>query len=138
TAPGTAPGTAPATAAGTAPGTAPGAADAAPDRGRHIAETIFREVVAGEVYAFGISEPGNDLVLFGSLSDAEPTGDGGFAFSGVKIFTSGSPVWTRLGTFGADKSDPANPKSVFGFITRDGGGVTVKDDWDTLGMRPSQ
>lgn len=108
------------------------------EHGRAIAEQIFADAVAGEIYAFGISEPGNDLVLFGSQSEATPDGAGGFAFTGTKIFTSGSPAWTRLGTFGTDASDPANPMSVFGFITRDGGGVTVKDDWDTLGMRASQ
>lgn len=103
-----------------------------------LAERIFTEVVAGEVYAFGISEPGNDLVLFGSQSNAIPDGAGGFSFTGTKIFTSGSPAWTRLGTFGTDHSVPDQPMSVFGFITREGGGVTVKDDWDTLGMRASQ
>src|SRR5699024_3669590 len=30
---------------------------------------IFEDAVAGEIYAFGISEPGNDLVLFGSNSE---------------------------------------------------------------------
>lgn len=106
--------------------------------GKTIARSIFEEVAAGEIYAFGISEPGNDLVLFGSQSDAIPDGAGGFSFTGTKIFTSGSPAWTRLGTFGTDRSDPDHPMSVFGFVTRDGGGVTVRDDWDTLGMRASQ
>lgn len=115
------------------------ARDDADDAGKKIARMIFDDAVAGEVYAFGISEPGNDLVLFGSQSEATPDGVGGFSFSGTKIFTSGSPVWTRLGTFGTDHSSPSDgPMSVFGFITRDGGGVTVKDDWDTLGMRASQ
>lgn len=108
------------------------------DADERIARRIFAEVAAGEVYAFGISEPGNDLVLFGSQSEATPDGSGGYAFTGTKIFTSGSPAWTRLGTFGSDRSEPENPYSVFGFISRDGGGVTVKDDWDTLGMRASQ
>lgn len=111
--------------------------DVSPDL-KALAESIFREVVAGEIYAFGISEPGNDLVLFGSLSEAVPDGSGGYRFIGTKIFTSGSPAWTRLGTFGTDHSVPEQPMSVFGFITRDGGGVAVKDDWDTLGMRASQ
>lgn len=107
-------------------------------QGKSIAELIFREVASGEIYAFGISEPGNDLVLFGSQSEAVPDGSGGYGFTGTKIFTSGSPAWTRLGTFGTDHSVPEQPMSVFGFITRDGGGVAVKDDWDTLGMRASQ
>ncbi len=30
-------------------------------------EQILRDAAAGEVFGFGISEPGNDLVLFGSI-----------------------------------------------------------------------
>lgn len=107
-------------------------------RGESVTDFLLTDAVAGEIYAFGISEPGNDLVLFGSGTRAEPDGDGGFSFYGTKIFTSLSPVWTRLGTFGTDSSDPDDPRSVFAFITREGGGFQIKDDWDTLGMRASQ
>jgi alkylation response protein AidB-like acyl-CoA dehydrogenase len=99
---------------------------------------VLEEAAAGEIFGFGISEAGNDLVLFGSSSEARPDGSGGYTFHGTKIFTSLSPVWTRLGTFGTDTSGDDGPHSVYGFITRDGGGVTVKDDWDALGMRGSQ
>src|SRR5690625_466085 len=99
---------------------------------------VFEEAVNGEIYAFGISEPGNDLVLLGSNSEARPDGAGGYTFHGVKIFTSNGPGWTRLGTFGTDASDPGDPRSVFAVITRDGGGFEIKSDWDTLGMRASQ
>lgn len=99
---------------------------------------IFDDALNGEIYAFGISEPGNDLMLFGSQSQARPDGNGGYTFHGVKIFTSNAPGWTRLGTFGQDDSDPDNPKSVFAVISRDGGGFEMKSDWDTLGMRASQ
>ena len=105
---------------------------------KEIAHRIFADAKQGEIYAFGISEPGNDLVLFGSQSEAAPDGEGGYAFTGTKIFTSGSPAWTRLGTFGTDRSDPDSPMSVFGFVQRTAPGITVKDDWDTLGMRASQ
>ncbi len=98
---------------------------------------VLREAADGEIFGFGISEPGNDLVLFGSGSEARPDGQGGYTFHGTKIFTSLSPVWTRLGTFGTDHSGD-EPMSVYGFISRDGGGVEIKDDWDTLGMRASQ
>jgi alkylation response protein AidB-like acyl-CoA dehydrogenase len=107
-------------------------------QGDHSVDFVLTDAVAGEVYGFGISEPGNDLVLFGSSTRAEPDGDGGFSFHGTKIFTSLSPVWTRLGTFGTDSSDPDAPHSVFAFITREGGGFDIKQDWDTLGMRGSQ
>jgi alkylation response protein AidB-like acyl-CoA dehydrogenase len=107
-------------------------------RGESVTDFVLTDAMAGEVFAFGISEPGNDLVLFGSATRAEPDGHGGYRFHGTKIFTSLSPVWTRLGTFGTDSSDPDAPMSVFAFIERAGGGFTVRDDWDTLGMRASQ
>jgi alkylation response protein AidB-like acyl-CoA dehydrogenase len=105
-------------------------------RGDHSADFVLEEAAAGEVFAFGISEAGNDLVLFGSRTDAQPDGEGGFAFTGTKIFTSLSPAWTRLGVLGTDGSGD-EPRSVFAFITRDGGGVEVRDDWDAMGMRAS-
>ena len=101
------------------------------------ADFLFEAALNGEIFGFGISERGNDLVLFGSTSEARPDGAGGYSFHGTKIFTSLSPVWTMLGTFGMDTTGES-PMSVYGFIRRDGGGVTVKDDWDALGMRASQ
>ncbi|MDN5797232.1 MAG: acyl-CoA/acyl-ACP dehydrogenase [Intrasporangium sp.] len=98
----------------------------------------LEEAAAGEILGFGISEAGNDLVLFGSSSRADPDGAGGYRFTGTKIFTSLSPAWTRLGTFGTDTSGDDGPHSVYGFVRRDDPGVAVKDDWDTLGMRASQ
>ena len=63
--------------------------------GRHLlrngnprGEIILRDAVAGELYGFGISEPGNDLVLFGSITKALPDSEGGYSFEGVKVFTS--------------------------------------------------
>jgi alkylation response protein AidB-like acyl-CoA dehydrogenase len=105
-------------------------------QGDSSADFVLAEAVAGEVFAFGISEAGNDLVLFGSRTDARPDGEGGFSFHGTKIFTSLSPAWTRLGVLGTDSSGD-EPRSVFAFVTRDGGGVQVRDDWDAVGMRAS-
>lgn len=105
-------------------------------RGDASANFVLEEAAAGEVFAFGISEAGNDLVLFGSRTAATPDGEGGFSFSGTKIFTSLSPAWTRLGVLGTDTSGD-EPRSVFAFVTRDGGGVEVRDDWDAVGMRAS-
>jgi alkylation response protein AidB-like acyl-CoA dehydrogenase len=106
------------------------------DRGDASLSYVFDEAAAGEIFAFGISEPSNDWVLQGSNTVAVPQDDGGYLLSGVKIFTSLSPVWTRLIVHGLDSS--GDPQLVYGFITRDGGGVEVKDDWDTVGMRASQ
>lgn len=113
--------------------------------GRHLVrngndrgELILRDAVAGELFGFGISEPGNDLVLFGSITKATPDGEGGYSFEGTKVFTSLAPVWTRLLTFGRDDSGEDGPHSVFGIMHREDGGFTIKDDWDTLGMRATQ
>lgn len=111
--------------------------------GRHLVregveagKQILTGAVAGEIYAFGISEPANDLVLFGSTTEAREDGEGGYTFHGTKIFTSLSPVWTKLLTFGRSQSDGG--KSVFALVDRADGGFEIKDDWDTLGMRGTQ
>ena len=92
---------------------------------------------AGEVFAFGISEAGNDLVLFGSDTVAEPRPDGSYTFTGTKIFTSLAPVWTQLGLHGLDTTSPDGPQMVYAFVPRTDA-VTTRDDWDTVGMRGTQ
>lgn len=106
-------------------------------RGDDSCDFILREAAAGEVFAFGVSEAGNDLVLFGSVSEARPDGEGGYSFHGTKIFTSMAPVWTRLGTFATDTTGEDGPHNVWGFVTR-GGGVETVGEWDVMGMRASQ
>lgn len=107
------------------------------ERGDTSLDYVLAEAVAGEVFAFGNSEAGNDQVLFDSNTVAEPLGDGSYAFTGTKIFTSLSPAWTRLGIFGKD-STGEEPVLVHAFITRQTPGYIIKDDWNTLGMRASQ
>ncbi|MBD7956464.1 acyl-CoA/acyl-ACP dehydrogenase [Microbacterium sp. Sa4CUA7] len=111
------------------------------DRGIPDLDHVLAGAVAGEVYAFGISEAGNDLVLFGSDTDATPQADGGYAFTGTKIFTSLAPVWTQLGLHGLDTTSPDGPKLVYAFVPRTEeheGRVVTRDDWDTVGMRGTQ
>ncbi|WP_053386607.1 acyl-CoA dehydrogenase family protein [Leucobacter japonicus] len=107
-------------------------------RGDRSLVRVLDEAVAGEIFAFGISEPGNDWVLQGSNTVADPQPDGSYRLSGVKIFTSLSPAWTRLIAHGLDASDPESPQLVFGFIERGDAGVSVSEHWDVLGMRASQ
>lgn len=107
-------------------------------RGDRSLGHVFEEARAGEIFAFGISEPANDWVLQGSRTVAEPQDGGAYRFSGVKIFTSLSPVWTRLIVHGVDASDPERPELVYGFIERSAPGIAVSDHWDVLGMRASQ
>ncbi len=115
-----------------------GVALALRNRGDDALTFLLDEAGRGEIFGFGVSEPGNDLVLFGSKTDAQPQDDGGYRFTGTKIFTSLSPAWTRLGTMGLDRSAPDSPKIVWAFIDRSEPGVSRKDDWNTLGMRASQ
>ena len=102
------------------------------DRGDHSLDWLLAEAAAGELFAFGVSEPGNDAVLWDSTTVAEPV-DGGFTFTGTKVFTSLSPAWTRLGVFGRH-----GDTLVHGFITRQTPGWSSLEDWDTLGMRATQ
>ena len=118
-----------------------GVAKVAADRGLQTLRFVQEGAAAGELFAFGISEAGNDLVLFGSDTTAAPSEDGGYAFSGTKIFTSLAPAWTQLGLHGIDTTSPDAPRIVFAFVPRDeesAGRVVVADDWDTLGMRATQ
>jgi alkylation response protein AidB-like acyl-CoA dehydrogenase len=108
------------------------------DRGDDSLDFVLRDAAAGEIFAFAISEAGNDLVLFDSTTDARPLPDGGYEFTGTKIFTSLSPVWTRLGLFGLDTVSADAPKLVHAVVTREAPGITIAEDWNTLGMRASQ
>ena len=132
--------------AGAAPGTAlainmhlmcTGVVHAMRARGDHSLDWVLEETAAGEIFAFGISEPGNDWVLQGSTTKAVPQEDGGYRLTGVKIFTSLTPVWSRLIVHGLDESDPEDPRLVYGFLERSADGIEPSDDWDVLGMRAS-
>lgn len=118
-----------------------GVAKVLADRGIDALRFVQEGAAAGEVFAFGISEAGNDLVLFGSGTDAAPLPDGGYAFTGTKIFTSLAPVWTQLGLHGLDTTSDDAPQMVYAFVPRSEvqtGRIVVRDDWDTLGMRGTQ
>ncbi|WP_423181410.1 acyl-CoA dehydrogenase family protein [Arthrobacter sp. NyZ413] len=108
-------------------------------RGDDSLQFVLDEAGRGEIFAFGISEPGNDSMLFDSGTLAEPLEGGGYRFTGRKIFTSLSPAWTRLGIFGKDQTArEGDGELVFGFIGRDAPGHETLSDWNTLGMRASQ
>ncbi|SDT18774.1 acyl-CoA dehydrogenase family protein [Microterricola viridarii] len=120
-----------------------GVAKALHERGDDALDFLLEEAGrgehgSGEIFGFGISEAGNDLMLFGSRSVAAPQPDGGYRFTGTKVFTSLSPAYTRLGTMGLDTESADAPKIVYGFVDRDDPGLSRKDDWNTLGMRASQ
>ena len=100
--------------------------------------TILEDAAAGQLFAFGISEAGNDAMLFDSGTAAAPDEDGGYRLTGTKIFTSLAPVWDRLVVHGRiEDVSEEEPRLVFGVIERDEH-IETLDDWDTHGMRPSQ
>jgi alkylation response protein AidB-like acyl-CoA dehydrogenase len=103
-------------------------------RGDTSLEWLLREAAAGEIFAAGHAESGNDIPVLLSTSKAERV-DGGYKFTGRKHFGSLTPVWTRFGLHGMDTSDPSQPKIVHAFMPRDTKGYTIKQTWDVLGMR---
>ena len=106
-------------------------------RGDKSCEWLLREAGAGEVFAAGHAETGNDLPVLLSTCKAERA-DGGYTFTGRKSFGSLTPVWTRLGVHGMDTSDPAAPKIVHAFLPRSTAGISIKETWDVLGMRATR
>ncbi len=105
--------------------------------GDKSAEPYLREAGAGEVFAGGHAETGNDLPLLLSTAKAERV-DGGYRITGRKSFGSLTPVWTRLGVHAMDASDPDAPKIVHAFVLRDTPGCRIVDTWDVLGMRATR
>ncbi len=99
---------------------------------------VLDDAERGELFAFAISEAGNDRVMSDSLTRVDRV-DGGWAFTGTKIFTTLSPAWTRLGVLGRhDPDDGSEPSIVHGFLTRESPGIEITPDWNTLGMRATQ
>jgi alkylation response protein AidB-like acyl-CoA dehydrogenase len=98
---------------------------------------VLEKAADGHVFAAGHGEAGNDVPLLFSSTRAERV-DGGWEFTGHKIFGSLSPVWTYLGIHGMDVSDPANPKVVHAFLPRDTAGYRIEPTWDVLGMRATE
>ena len=98
---------------------------------------LLEEAVAGEVFAAGHGEAGNDFPLLMSTASAEKV-TGGYRITAHKIFSSMSPVWTRLGLHALDTTDPTGPKIVHAFLPRETKGYRIVETWDTLGMRATR
>lgn len=104
--------------------------------GDNSCEWLLRDGAAGEVFAAGHAESGNDIPGLLSTAKAERV-EGGYKITGRKMFGSLSPVWTRYGFHAMDASDPEDPKIVHGFLPRDTVGYHIDATWDVLGMRAS-
>lgn len=103
-------------------------------RGDTSLEWMLRDAAAGEIFAAGHAEAGNDIPVLLSTTKAERV-EGGYRFTGRKQFGSLTPVWTRFGLHGMDMSSPGQPKIVHAFMPRDSSGYLIKETWDVLGMR---
>ena len=98
---------------------------------------VLEEAARGQIFAAGHGESGNDVPIFLSSTAARRV-EGGWRFTGHKIFGSLSPVWNYLGLHGMDTSDPANPQVVHAFLPRESEGYRIEETWDVLGMRGTQ
>ena len=98
---------------------------------------VLEDAAAGELFAFGNSEPGNDLVLWDSLDEgAKPSM--AVTRSPAPRSSPRSPPPGRGSASSASDSGPT-AQLVHGFLTRDTAGHRRSlDDWDTLGMRATQ
>jgi alkylation response protein AidB-like acyl-CoA dehydrogenase len=106
-------------------------------RGDHSIEWLLREAMAGEVFNAGHSERGNDLPVLLATSKAERV-DGGFRFTGHKMFGSLMPVWTRMGLHATWADAEGGPKIVHAFLPRTHDGYRIVETWDTMGMRATR
>ena len=106
-------------------------------RGDTSLEWMLRDAAAGEIFAAGHAERGNDIPVLLSTATAERV-EGGYRFTGRKQFGSLTPVWTRFGLHGLDASDPERPKIVHAFLPRDSAGYLIKETWDVVGMRATR
>jgi alkylation response protein AidB-like acyl-CoA dehydrogenase len=100
-------------------------------------EWLLKEAMAGEVFNAGHAERGNDIPGLLSTSTAERV-DGGFRFSGHKMFCSLAPVWTRYGLHAMWADADGGPKIVHAFLPRSHDGYRIVETWDTLGMRATR
>ena len=106
-------------------------------RGDTSLEWMLRDAAAGEIFAAGHAERGNDIPVLLSTATAERV-EGGYRFTGRKQFGSLTPVWTRFGLHGVDARDPEHPKIVHAFLPRDSPGYLIKETWDVVGMRATR
>ncbi|HEX6247067.1 MAG TPA: acyl-CoA dehydrogenase family protein [Nocardioidaceae bacterium] len=105
--------------------------------GDYSMKWVLERAAAGDVFAAGHGETGNDVPLFLSTTAAVPV-KGGYELTGRKIFGSLSPVWDWLGVHAMDTSDPANPVIVHGFIPRNADNYRIEPTWDVMGMRATE
>ena len=98
---------------------------------------LLEAASAGQVFAAGHAESGNDIPMLLSTTKAERV-EGGYRFTGRKSFGSLSPVWSFLGIHGMDTAGTSGPTIVHACMPRDTEGYRIEHTWDVLGMRATQ
>jgi alkylation response protein AidB-like acyl-CoA dehydrogenase len=101
-----------------------------------LADVLRRAADGTLVYASMSAEPG-DPILLTSTTVAEKV-DGGYRVSGKKIFGTESSVCTEFSTRARYDDPERGPQVLFFRLPRDVEGMTVKQTWDTMGMRGTQ
>lgn len=96
---------------------------------------LLADIAAGQIFAAGHGEPGNDVGLDDAQVRAVPAPDGSYVITGRKVFTSLTPVWDQIGIHARDDSDPDSPVIVHTFVNRTDPGVRIVETWDALGVR---
>lgn len=97
-------------------------------------ESFLREAATGEViYASMTAERGHSILMT-SNTIAEKV-DGGYRVTGEKIFGTESAICTQFTSMARYDDPETGPRVLFFRIPRDVEGMTVKDMWDTMGMR---
>ena len=86
-----------------------------------------RPPLAGEVFAAGHAEAGNDIPVLLSTCQAERV-DGGYRLTGRKQFGSNGPAWRWLGAHAIDADAPGGPQIVHAFVERDEPGRDRRGD----------
>ena len=93
-------------------------------------EPLLRRIAAEEMVL--VSSGGSDWLDGSGVLEPD---DGGFRFSGRKIFSSGCPSGDLLLTMGVYDHPTDGPTVLHFGVNLKGEGVTILDDWHTLGMR---
>jgi alkylation response protein AidB-like acyl-CoA dehydrogenase len=101
-----------------------------------LADVLRRAADGTLVYASMSAEPGDPILLTSSTVATKV--DGGYRVTGKKIFGTESSVCTEFSTRARYDDPERGPQVVFFRLPRDVEGMTVKQTWDTMGMRATQ
>jgi alkylation response protein AidB-like acyl-CoA dehydrogenase len=98
-----------------------------------LAEVLRRAAAGTLIYASMSAEPGDPILL--TSNTVATRVEGGFRVTGKKIFGTESAVCTEFSTRARYDDPEGGPQVIFFRLPRDVDGMTVKETWDTMGMR---